>query len=663
MIKNLAVRIVGVLVSLILILTLIVGSYLYYNKNTLLEKLFDDKICELKELCNVDVSYESLELHGTSTFVLKNLILSQPSDSSLLNVEKASIRLDLLSAIRGDLYVDSLQIDNIKVCLIDSLGYSNFKELSCGCKEQNESVSEENSTPKKNALERILGIMPNKFCFSNIYVQYIKNDHKFCARIPELGVSDCYFNSIVDVIYDDIDTCRYSFNGLYDKNEEKVETRICSYGDSCMHVPYLDKMYEAKVRLDSLFFSVSIKKSSRTDNIRLTGMLNVDNLNVDYYRLSNKNIKIGDFKLNYDFKIKKDEFELDSSSTVSFNNIQFNPYLRLQTDTTLSVLLAINKTDFESTDLFSSIPHGLFSNLDSLQTTGHLDYHLYFSYDTAHVDSIKFVSALDKHDDFKIVKFGHTDFRLLNKEFVYNAYDDGKLIRTYTVGPSWEQFCPIDDVSKYLVHAIRYAEDPLFFSHKGFYQDAIKDAIIKNIKEKRFARGGSTISMQLVKNIFLNQNKNLARKVEEIIIVWLIENERLSSKNRMFEIYLNIAEWGPNVYGVREASMFYFLKKPSDLTPCESIFLASIIPSPKKFMYKFGNDNKLRPGLKYYYMRISSKLMGYGIISAEEYESMSLDCVQLVGNAKNFLHKSTESTQSEDTDDNSGYSIIDLEDD
>src|SRR5664279_2476881 len=117
--------------------------------------------------------------------------------------------------------------------------------------------------------------------------------------------------------------------------------------------------------------------------------------------------------------------------------------------------------------------------------------------------------------------------------------------------------------------------------------------MILNIKERRFARGGSTITMQLVKNVFLNRNKTIARKLEEILLVWLIENQQLCSKERMFEVYLNIIELGPHIYGANEAAHFYFKKDASKLNLQESIFLASIIPKPKWFMYSFDKSGNL----------------------------------------------------------------------
>lgn len=107
--------------------------------------------------------------------------------------------------------------------------------------------------------------------------------------------------------------------------------------------------------------------------------------------------------------------------------------------------------------------------------------------------------------------------------------------------------------------AVLQSEDGGFFYHQGFLPDAIREAMVYDLKERRFARGGSTISMQLVKNVFLNRRKNIARKLEEALIVWLIEQNRLTSKERMFEVYLNIAEWGyGSVWAVRGIRVLFW---------------------------------------------------------------------------------------------------------
>ena len=149
-------------------------------------------------------------------------------------------------------------------------------------------------------------------------------------------------------------------------------------------------------------------------------------------------------------------------------------------------------------------------------------------------------------------------------------------------------------------------------------------------------RGGSTISMQLIKNVFLTRNKTVARKMEEALDVWLIESNRLASKERMYEVYLNLIEWGPNVYGIGEASRFYFDKPASELTLAESIYLAMIIPRPKWFKYNFDVNGKLKEGAASYYSVIAGHLLKKGIITEDEANTLQPNVV-LKGAAKNFI--------------------------
>lgn len=102
------------------------------------------------------------------------------------------------------------------------------------------------------------------------------------------------------------------------------------------------------------------------------------------------------------------------------------------------------------------------------------------------------------------------------------------LVRSFEIGESNPGFRRFDAVSRYLSLAIMQSEDAGFFQHNGFIPSAIRESLVQDLKERRFARGGSTLSMQLVKNVFLSRRKTIARKLEEILIVWLIEDQRLS---------------------------------------------------------------------------------------------------------------------------------------
>jgi membrane peptidoglycan carboxypeptidase len=124
--------------------------------------------------------------------------------------------------------------------------------------------------------------------------------------------------------------------------------------------------------------------------------------------------------------------------------------------------------------------------------------------------------------------------------------------------------------------------------------------------------------MQLVKNVFLTRNKTLARKIEEAIIVWLIGNKNLVSKQRMYEVYLNIIEWGPGIYGINKASHFYFDKSPADLSLQESIFLACIVPRPKWYKYTFEKNGIPRSFYGNYFSRLKELMVRKEFIAASD---------------------------------------------
>ena len=153
----------------------------------------------------------------------------------------------------------------------------------------------------------------------------------------------------------------------------------------------------------------------------------------------------------------------------------------------------------------------------------------------------------------------------------------GEAARRIAVGPGNPAFVPYAEVPQTLVRAVTASEDAGFFGHRGFDFREIANAVI----EPGRVRGASTISQQLSKNLFLSPERTLARKVREAL--GTIALEATVSKARLLEIYLNIAEWGPGVYGVGEAARFWFGKDARDLTPRESAFLATVIPSPRRF--------------------------------------------------------------------------------
>ena len=143
-----------------------------------------------------------------------------------------------------------------------------------------------------------------------------------------------------------------------------------------------------------------------------------------------------------------------------------------------------------------------------------------------------------------------------------------------------QYWIPLRSIPQHAIDAVIVSEDGTFWSHHGFDWFEFKESIERNFEEGRAARGASTITQQLVKNLYLSPSKNPLRKMKEWILTWYMEQEL--SKSRILELYLNVIEWGDGVYGIEAASHYYFDKTASDLNREECARLAAIIPSPRK---------------------------------------------------------------------------------
>ena len=171
----------------------------------------------------------------------------------------------------------------------------------------------------------------------------------------------------------------------------------------------------------------------------------------------------------------------------------------------------------------------------------------------------------------------------------------------------------ISEISPNLVHAVVLAEDDTFYGHKGFDFEQIKIAVKINWKKKKFAYGGSTITQQLARTLYLSTSKNILRKLKEAeITIWM---EHSLSKRRILELYLNAAEWGDGIYGAEAAALRYYGKSCLRLTPEESVALASILPSPRKW-----SPLKETKFMDYRRSNILSRMTASGYISGVDKE-------------------------------------------
>lgn len=177
---------------------------------------------------------------------------------------------------------------------------------------------------------------------------------------------------------------------------------------------------------------------------------------------------------------------------------------------------------------------------------------------------------------------------------------------------------PLDQVHRNFLYAIVMSEDANYFEHEGIDVDALLNSIAANLKTHRYEYGASTISQQVTKNLFLKNDKTLVRKIKEFILTERLE--RHFSKNEILEIYLNVAEFGPDLFGVGAAARHYFGKTPAEINPAEGAFIALMLPSPRKNHFAILENQNLSLARRRKIRRVLGDMLANDLISAGQYQ-------------------------------------------
>ncbi len=242
--------------------------------------------------------------------------------------------------------------------------------------------------------------------------------------------------------------------------------------------------------------------------------------------------------------------------------------------------LAVDVAPAACQALLDSTPQGLLPTVRSARMTGTFGATSRVSFDTRAIDKLFLDYQID--DRCKLAEVPRDLARdRFTSSFTYRTYHPDGTASDTTTGPGTTAWTDLDDISPFMIAAVLTTEDGAFYKHHGFNHSAIRNSAAANLKARRFVRGASTITMQLAKNLFLSREKTLSRKIEELVLTDYLE--QAFRKDDMMELYLNVIEFGPDVYGVTRAAEYYFGRKPEELNLPECFFLASIMPSPVRY--------------------------------------------------------------------------------
>lgn len=622
-----------------LLLVLLGVSVAFAFRNSILESAISRIDHKLNRDYQCRFHVKNAQFHGLSNLEFDEISLVPQKADTLVSIQNLKTSVNVWELLFGNIQLGKLEINKGFIQLVKNEKGRNFDAFLKRKKEEKNDDQQVNySKLAYRILSKTLNLVPTDMNVKGFAFKMDDMGNKVVFDFVQLQLEDKKLHSIIKVKEDNL-TQNWSISGFADPRDRKADLKFFNTKNDSIRIPYLDKKIHLKTSFKTIHFNLENLDMSGGE-LHLDGYTSIENFKINHARIAKNDVLIKNARFDYRLVFGARFMAIDSTSQVKINDIKCTPYLSYTNDTDKIVALKLNIPKMKAQDFISSLPDGLFSHFKGMEAQGIFSYNLNFEFNKSKPDNVVFESKL-KPENLKITKYGEADLNKINSEFTYRAIDKGVAQRPIVVGSSNPNYTPLNEISPYLQKCVLTSEDPSFFNHRGFINEAFKQSIAKNIKTKKFARGASTISMQLIKNVFLTREKTLSRKLEEILLVYILENNRIASKERMLEVYFNIIEWGPNIYGIGEASHFYFQKRPSDLTLKECLFLATIIPKPKGFMYRFDSENQLKSFAKQQDNFLTRLMLRRNLIDANDTIGHSIP-LSISGPAQFFLKNKSE---------------------
>jgi hypothetical protein len=574
--------------SAILLLCLVL---LFAFRNTILNKIIHRVDTKLNRDYQCHFTVEKAEFHGLTNLEFQHICLVPKEADTLVRIDELKTSVNFWKLLVGDIQLGKLEINKGFIQLVKTKNGSNYEAFLRSKKEKADNTEVNYAKLLNRISARMLNLVPTDLSVKGFAFKIDDKGNKVVFDFNQLALADKKLNTVIQVTSNNFSQ-QWTLNGFADPRDRKADLEFYNATNDTIKIPYLDKKWNLKTGFKSIHFNLENLEMD-SGELHIDGYSSIQNLFVNHAKIANKDVAIKNARFDYHWIVGARSIALDSTSTLHLNSIKCQPFISYTNETDKVYALKLKIPKMKAQDFITSLPTGLFRHFEGMEAQGNFEYDLNFEYNNHKPNNVIFESKL-KPEGLKITKYGEADLNKINGEFTYRAIENGVPQRPIVVGSSNNNFTPLSQISPYLQKCVLTSEDPSFFSHRGFINEAFKQSIAKNIRTKKFSRGASTISMQLIKNVFLTREKTLSRKLEEILLVYILENNHISTKERMLEVYFNIIEWGPNIYGIGEASQFYFQKSPKDLNLNECLFLATIIPKPKGFMYRFDTEQHLK---------------------------------------------------------------------
>ena len=618
-----------VIKRIILFIALIIVSgwiLIFFSKDYFLGVAIHKAQGKLKDKYKLDLNFKKYALHGWTEVVMDGMNCQNQDHDTVVYLEHIQLNIKLWPLITGRLRLEKM---NLEGGLFDLGQIRKLRKKGT----QTEEVDSNHLSKAQKYLRLIKDaahFIPDNFFAKNIGIRYTDSSGNINGIIDSVSYMNSNVSSKSELSIDGQHQV-WIVEGTFDNSSLETHLKVNSNVTGFYNLSMIKKIASAQIGFRS--YNIDIDNlDDNGDNVSIKGGLKADHILVYNPRISADTISADSGGIDFSVRITDKKWILDSTSRIHINGLS----AMISSDYTYvypaTIHAKLELAPMPAQSILDAMPTGAFEAVHSMTMEGNMGYHFDFFLAIDKKDTVN-IDAQVINKGLKILNYGSVDLRKINGNFTYHPYNSRRPIQVDSANPSYTS---LSAMPKYLTDAVVSSEDPEFYYNKGIDESAIETSVLENLKQHRFRQGGSTITMQLVKNVFLTHQKTIDRKLEEFFLVWLLENTHIARKNRILEVYLNIIEWGPDVYGIGEASKFYFNKKPSQLTLDESIFLVKIIPQPLGFMNRFDSQGKLKENFQKKAMTTVDRMARRGKLDIEAQGSYWPE-VRITGPAKNLI--------------------------
>lgn len=590
--------------------------------------LVDTAISKAAEKTGTEISIGKPKLKLGGILAFEKILVSKGKNLTL-QLEKGQVKVKFFPLLRGRLEIRSFNFSVGTASLDFSVAKADSSSLKAS--DSTKTVRENSSNLEKlspASIQKLFRLLPEEIKFTHLDLKVLRNTDSLQVQLDSFFFANEQLMAKINLASSFGPVSSWQMNAEKSGNGWDFSIK----GDS----PQQFLKDESGNYLSLKMFSMRMDALKIKEDMESKLYLKLDSLEIWHPQLVYRPVVFPQLGSATQLKVSGHSLHLDQAF------LQMKDF-KLPFDLVLNwtsqeeyLSLSIEKDYFPASSFFEALPEGLFLNFDGLQISGESRFEFQLNLPFRQLDSLQLDASLMGRN-LQIKSWPQHPGRLRGA-VEHQIYEGDTFVKNVSLDTLDQGFVRLDQISPFLIYSVLTAEDGGYFGHKGFHPTAFRDAMVANIKAGYFARGGSTITMQLVKNLYLNRSKTISRKIEEMLIVWMIENMRLLSKERMLEIYFNIIEWGPGIYGVKEASKFYFDKSPAEITLSEALFMSALVPRPKQYVWFFENESQLKPYFEQYFYNVAGHMLRREQIDSSAWESITVD-ISLLGKANERLVK------------------------